>query len=157
MSKRNRSNKPTIPGRTHPISPAPQQQAGGQQIHFQQHVQTIFDPEVIRKYGEIMPGAPERILVILEKNNETERVLREKQADSEIEVNRLQAKDNQRRDWMAYSIVAGGFLISAYFAYLGLIWLTGGTLSAIAVAVVNGFLNHKMPQIGSKTKAPKVP
>lgn len=104
-----------------------------------------------------MPGAPERIFIILEKNNEVERVLREKQADSEIEVNRLQAKDNKRRDWMAYTLVAGGLMISAYFAYLGQIWLTSGILVGIAAASVNGFLNHKMPQIGSKAKQTKSP
>ena len=104
-----------------------------------------------------MPGAPERIFIILEKNNETERSLREKQADSEIEVNRLQSKDNERRDWMAYSIVIVGLFISAFFAYLDMPWLTGGTLAGIAVASMKGFLNHKMPQIGSKSDNKEAP
>jgi hypothetical protein len=56
---------------------------------------------------------------------------------------------------MAYTLVAGGLVISAYFAYLGEIWLTSGTLAGIAAASINGFLNHKMPQIGSKSNQPK--
>ena len=104
-----------------------------------------------------MPGAPERIMNILEKNNETERLFRIKEVDSRIEVNTLQAKDNHRRDWMAFFIVITGLLVSAYFAYLDLLWLTGSTLVGIATATYSGFLNHKMPQIGSNSKETKAP
>jgi uncharacterized membrane protein len=151
LSVKNRGRTPNFPNRSSSVQKN-QGISGSNQVHFQQvqHVQTIFDPEVVRKYGEIVPGAPERILVILEKNNQTERSLREKQAESEIEVNRLQAKDNQRRDWMAFLLVGIGLIISAFFAYLELIWLTASTLGAIAIAAIQEFLNYKRPQIGTK-------
>jgi uncharacterized membrane protein len=148
---KNKGRTPTVSNRSSSVQQK-QRFRGHKQLHFQQvqQVLTIFDPEVVRKYGEIVPGAPERILVILEKNNQTERNLREKQAESEIEVNRLQAKDNQRRDWMAFLLVSMGLIISAFFAYLELIWLTASTLGAIAIAAIQGFLNYKRPQIGTK-------
>lgn len=147
-------NKPSTPNVSNRKAPAQQNQYSGNHKYVRlqqvQHVQTIFDPEIVRKYGEIVPGAPERILAILEKNNATERTLREMQAKSEIEVNRLQANDNQRRDWMAFLLVSAGLIISAFFAYLELIWLTASTLGAIAIAAIQGFLNYKRPQIGVK-------
>jgi len=38
-----------------------------QVTQIQQQVQTIFDPEVVRKYAELVPDAPERILAVFEK------------------------------------------------------------------------------------------
>ncbi len=68
MSIKNKLRTPTVSNRT---ASAQQNQysCNHKHIRLQQvpHVQTIFDPEIVRKYGEIVPGAPERILAILEK------------------------------------------------------------------------------------------
>ena len=65
---KNKGRTPTVSNRSSSVQQK-QRFRGHKQLHFQQvqQVLTIFDPEVVRKYGEIVPGAPERILVILEK------------------------------------------------------------------------------------------
>ena len=126
--------------------PGPPQQkssvarAFGEQVHqqqtvvHQQHtVQTIFDPDVLKKYKELIPDAPERVLAVFEKNSATERYVMETALNA-------QREDNKRRDWMAFSIIALGFIVSAIFAYLGKEWLSGGTLTAILMYAIFGYL-----------------
>lgn len=114
-----------------------------QQIQQIQHhqVQTIFDPEVVKKYSELVPTAPERILAILEKNNESERLAREKTTESSIEINRLQAADNKRRDWMAFILLITTIILTAFFAWLEMYIFTGATLLGLFGWIVKGFLN----------------
>ena len=52
----------------------------------------------------------------------------------------MQAIDNKRRDWTAFSIIIVGMLTSAVFAALGKEWLSGATLIAIISYAVIGYL-----------------
>lgn len=119
------------------VSQAFGSQIGQQQtvVQHQQTVQTIFDPEVLKKYKELIPDAPERVLAVFEKNAASERYVIETALNA-------QRSDNRRRDWMAFTIIALGFTVSAVFAYLGKEWLSGGTLVAIIGYAVIGYL-HK--------------
>ena len=111
-----------------------------QVTQIQQQVQTIFDPEVVRKYAELVPDAPERILAVFEKNAEAERNLRQAQLDANKEINQFQHSDNRRRDWMAFIIILSAIGASALFAFVGLEWLSGATLLGLAAWVVKGYL-----------------
>lgn len=117
------------------------------QIQFQHHqqVRTIFDPEVLRQYSEMVPDAPERVLRVFELNSETERSTRTTALDAQI-------KDNRRRDWMAFGIIFGGMVTSAILAAIGTVWLSGATLVGIAAYSVIGFLQKRGPQ----TKPPAI-
>lgn len=146
MSRQQKSQ----PQKQSPISKAVQgaiqQPIQNQQFQVQQvqQVQTIFDPEVVRKYSEMVPDAPQRILTVLENNNAAEIKFREMQAESVNAANSFQAQDNSRRDWMAFIIIIFAILLSALFSYQGHIWLTGFTLTGLAGIVVNGYLiKHK--------------
>jgi len=111
-----------------------------QVTQIQQQVQTIFDPEVVRKYAELVPDAPERILAVFEKNAEAERNLRQAQLDANKEINQFQHSDNRRRDWMAFIIILSAIGASVLFAFVGLEWLSGATLLGLAAWVVKGYL-----------------
>jgi uncharacterized membrane protein len=111
-----------------------------QVTQIQQQVQTIFDPEVVRKYAELVPDAPERILAVFEKNAEAERNLRQAQLDANKEINQFQHSDNRRRDWMAFIIILSAIGASALFAFVGFEWLSGATLLGLAAWVVKGYL-----------------
>jgi uncharacterized membrane protein len=111
-----------------------------QVTQIQQQVQTIFDPEVVRKYAELVPDAPERILAVFEKNAEAERNLRQAQLDANKEINQFQHSDNRRRDWMVFIIILSAIGASALFAFVGLEWLSGATLLGLAAWVVKGYL-----------------
>ena len=111
-----------------------------QVTQIQQQVQTIFDPEVVRKYAELVPDAPERILAVFEKNAEAERNLRQAQLDANKEINQFQHSDNRRRDWMAVIIILSAIGASALFAFKGFEWLSGATLVGLAAWVVRGYL-----------------
>lgn len=126
--------KKTIPAKNqvdvNPFSPSTQQTVIH---HTQQTVQTIFDPAVLKLYKEMVPDAPERVLAVFEKNSATERLL----AETAIGAQRA---DNSRRDWMAFIIIIVGMAISAFFAYLGISWLSGASLVAIVSYAVIGYL-----------------
>ena len=128
------AKKPTIPAPTNR-----QEHQFGQQhqvVHHQQTtqtVQTIFDPDVLRRYREMVPDAPERVLAVFEKNSATERHL----AEGALAAQRA---DNQRRDWMAFAIIIGGMVTSGAMAYLDKPWLSGGALVAITAYAVIGYL-----------------
>lgn len=149
---KNKSNQPKPPTeqRLSPISQAipgaaPQFQQLQQIVH--QQVTTIFDPEVLRKYKELVPDAPERVLAVFEKNSDSERKLRDALADQQRGMTEIQARalelqgnDNRRRDWMALAVIFFGMALSAFFAYMQLPWFSGGTLVAIIGYAVMGFL-----------------
>ena len=124
------------------------QQPGHSQVFTQtQQVTTIFDPDVLRKYSELVPNAPERVLTVFEKNSETERALQEaliaqQKAASDMQADALkhQAADNRRRDWMAFGIIIAGLVASGVSAYLKTEWLSGVTLVAIIGYAVAGYL-----------------
>lgn len=108
--------------------------------HSQQTVQTIFDPDVLRRYKEMVPDAPERVLTVFELNSATERHM----AENSLAAMRA---DNRRRDWMAFTIIIGGMMASAFFAYLRINWLSGAALVAIVFYAVIGYLqkNKNIP------------
>jgi uncharacterized membrane protein len=111
------------------------------QINIQsQHIQTIFAPEVVTKYGELIPDAPARILSVFEKNSESEREQRKQQLDISSQANDYMAADNRRRDWMAFILIMMAFCASGFFAWLEKIWLSAGVLALIIGWVVKGFL-----------------
>lgn len=124
------------------------QTPGASQLYTQtQQVTTIFDPDVLRKYSELVPNAPERVLTVFEKNSEIERhlqtaLIEQQKAASEIQADALkyQASDNKRRDWMAFGIIIAGLVASGVFAYLKTEWLSGVTLVAIIGYAVAGYL-----------------
>ena len=130
------------------------QQPGHSQVFTQtQQVTTIFDPDVLRKYSELVPDAPERVLAVFEKNSDTERALQEaliaqQKATSAMQADALnyQAADNKRRDWMAFGIIIAGLVASGVFAYLKTEWLSGVTLVAIIGYAVAGYLQKNKKQ-----------
>ena len=108
------------------------------QVFSHQQVTTIFDPEILRKYSEIVPDAPNRVLAVFEQNSEAERRLREeslRQHQSEIDLQKYavncQAVDNRRRDWMVFVIIIADIVVSAVFAALG-------TLKRMAIGCHSG-------------------
>ena len=66
-------------------------------------------PEIFNRYSEIIPDAPERILKQFEADSEH---IRNMQANA-LEA---QKQDNKRVHWMAWSLIAGGYVLAAYFA-----------------------------------------
>ena len=117
------------------------------------HVTTIFDPDVLQKYAVMVPDAPNRVLAVFEQNSLSEIRLREEslqQNQSNIDLQKyaidMQAVDNKRRDWMAFSIIIAGMLTSAVFAALGKEWLSGATLAAIISYAVVGYLQKEKIQ-----------
>ena len=124
--------KPTIP----PARNSPERQFGQHIVHHQQTtqtVQTIFDPDVLRRYKELVPDAPERVLAVFELNSATERHMSEGALAA-------QRADNRRRDWLAFTVIIGGMTTSAVLAYLDRPWLSGGALAAIIAYAVVGYL-----------------
>ncbi|WP_157778818.1 DUF2335 domain-containing protein [Massilia violaceinigra] len=78
-------------------------------------------PEILRQYGEVIADAPERILKILEADSAHIR---------ELQQNIFNAKkdDKRRIRWMAYSLTAGGYGMSALFA-----WMSRDVLAGIVL------------------------
>lgn len=148
MSKLSLKKKPTVPTPQPNVLETRQAQQHAQIIHRQQTVQTvrtIFDPEVLERYSQMVPDAPERVLKQFELNSETERA---------VTTGSLQAKidDNRRRDWMAFAIIVSGLLVSALMAWIGVPWLSGVTLAAIIGYAVLGYLNGKPEKPGRPTE-----
>lgn len=127
-------------------------------IQVAQQITTIFDPEVLQKYSQMVPDAPERVLAVFEKNSESERNIRDAMADQQRQVADIQrqaldyqAKDNQRRDWMAYSIILMGTGAAIAFTIMDKnIAAIGAFISVIAYTVA-GFLN-KNPKNSQETE-----
>lgn len=160
MNKKRQQNKPVPSSVGQAISSVGNNNGYLPQSHViqhvqqvQQHIQTIFDPDVVKKYGELVSDAPERILSVFEKNSECERGLRTKQADSVLQANQFLANDNQRRDWMAFVLILVAFALAGFFAYIGWVWFTAGTLVGIVGVIVKGYLDKglKAKPTDSKT------
>lgn len=96
----------------------------------------IPHPEIFKQYGEVVSDAPERILKVFEEDSRHAR---------EIQSAALEAQksDNQRVHWMAWSLIFGGYLLSALFAYWGKDWLAGIILSSTLVGTITGFLQGR--------------
>lgn len=125
----------------------PQQKVIHQVQQVEQRIQTIFDPDVVQRYGQMVSDAPDRILTVFEKNSECERDLRIKQADSVLQSNQFIADDNKRRDWMAFVLIIVAFALACFFASIGWVGFTAATLISIVGVIVKGYLDK-----GSKAK-----
>jgi hypothetical protein len=108
-------------------------QVGGfMQMQSKQEVKTIFDPEIVRQYSEMVQDAPERILKIFEENNRVERSIRERPF-----------QESKRRDWMGYSLTVSILAATCFFAYIDKPWLYGTTLIVFLGIVVKNFIVRK--------------
>ena len=96
----------------------------------------IPHPDIFRKYGDVIPNAPERILKVFEDDSKHAR---------EIQFAALNAQksDNHRVQWMAWSLIFGGFLLSAIFAFWNKDWLAGIILGSTLVGTIAGFFQNK--------------
>ena len=54
-----------------------------------------------------------------------------------------QKEDNRRVHWMAWSLVAGGYVLSAAFAYMNKDTLAGIILATTLAGTITGFLQGK--------------
>ncbi len=102
------------------------------QMQSKQEVKTIFDPEIVRQYSEMVQDAPERILKIFEENNRVERSIRERPF-----------QESKRRDWMGYSLTVSILAATCFFAYIDKPWLYGTTLIVFLGIVVKNFIVRK--------------
>jgi hypothetical protein len=121
-----------------------------QQVVLHHQHQTVFDPAVVRAYSEMVPDAAERILRILESNNEAERQLRKQAQDlQQAESDRLKqdihllAADHRRKDWIAACLIGGCLVASVIFSIADKPWLAGTSLASVIGAVAYGFVKSK--------------
>lgn len=119
------------------------QSVRGVMLHEQQHIKTIFDPDVVRQYATLVPDAPERILAQFEKNNSAEREYRQLLIEQQNTVNRYQSADNSRRDWMAFALMVAVLAFAVVCAVYGFPWLAGGSLAGVFVAIGIGYFKWR--------------
>lgn len=125
-----------------PTPPMSSANAPRQSVQMQRtvvHQSTILDPEVLRKYSEFMPDAPQRVLAVFEANSKHER-------DLQTFALSAQASDNKRRDWLAFAVIIAGLGTSAVLAALDKSWLSGAALAAIISYGVFGLLQKRLPK-----------
>lgn len=104
--------------------------------------QTTFNgpiphPDIFKRYGDVIPDAPERILRVFELDSAHAR---------DIQTNALEAQkaDNRRVHWMAWSLIAGGYVLAAVFAFLDKDLLAGTILATTLAGTIAGFFqSHK--------------
>ena len=112
-----RSNKPNLPAN----------RSDETKVVAAEYRGPIPPPNLLREYGNIVPDAPERILRVFEEDSAHTRKMQEKALEAEI------SRDT-RAQWMAWSIMAASFALTAFLAYLG--QLAAGTFSALATLFV---------------------
>lgn len=96
----------------------------------------IPHPDIFRQYGEVVSDAPERILKVFEQDSLHAREI-------QIAALNAQKEDNRRVHWMAWSLIAGGYVLSALFAYWNKDWLAGIILTTTLTGTIAGFLQTK--------------
>ena len=106
-----------------------------QQVH---HQGPIPHPEVFKGYGEVVKDAPERILRVFEQDSAHAREIQSAALNA-------QKEDNRRVHWMAWSLVAGGYVLSAVFAYLNKDILAWTILATTLAGTITGFLQGRKP------------
>lgn len=109
--------------------------------------QTTFNgpiphPEIFKQYGDVIPDAPERILRVFEEDSKHAREITR-------EALNAQKRDNRRVHWMAWSLIAGGYGMSALFAWMNKDILAGAVLTTTIIGTLTGFLQ------GQKNKSTK--
>jgi uncharacterized membrane protein len=105
-------------------------------ILSRQYQGPIPSPELFKQYGEVIADAPERILRVFEQDSEHVR---------HMQKNALQAQreESRRVHWMAFALIAGGFVLAVLFAYMGKDLLAGGLLGTTLVGTIGGLLNSR--------------
>lgn len=96
----------------------------------------IPHPDIFKKYGEVVADAPERILRVFEQDSEHAR---------KIQVAALEAQksDNRRVHWMAWSLIAGGYVLAGVFAAFDKDVLAGIILTSTLAGTIAGFLQNR--------------
>lgn len=147
MSRRNKPSKQTKPAQAPrgPLAQIADHLPGNAPIaervkrvvtHHASFEGPIPHPEIFRQYGEVIPDAPERILKVFEEDSKHAR---------EIQMAALNAQksDNQRVHWMAWSLIAGGFSLSGFFAWIDKDILAGAILTTTLAGTITGFLQNR--------------
>lgn len=96
----------------------------------------IPPPEIFARYAEVIPDAPERILQVFEKDSAHAR-------DIQVAALAAQASDNRRVHYMAWSLVAGGYVLAAGFAYLNKDTLAAIILGTTLLGTITGVLQSR--------------
>jgi uncharacterized membrane protein len=149
MSRKNRQRKSVVPATPsgeaisriveHLPGAVPAQQRVNQIISQTHFHGPLPHPDIFRQYGEIIPDAPERILRVFEDDSKHAR---------EIQMAALVAQkaDNSRVHWMAWSLIAGGYILSGLFAWLGKDTLAGILLASTLTGTIAGFFQGRPSQ-----------
>jgi uncharacterized membrane protein len=104
-------------------------------------------PDIFRKYGEVIPDAPERILRVFEEDSRHVREIGKTALDA--------AKgDNRRSHWMAFVLIALGLILTGWLAYLGRDVLAGIVATGTLTGTIAGFLTQRADQGKSKQEIP---
>lgn len=93
-------------------------------------------PDIFKRYSETIPDAPERILKQFEEDSAHVRNMQSKALEA-------QKQDNSRVHWMAWSLIIGGYFLSAFFAYFDKDWLAAIILGTTLGGTIIGFLQNK--------------
>ena len=147
MSRRSKRPKHTAPAQTHPgpLSKIAEHLPGATPIaqrvkevvsHHASFEGPIPHPDIFRQYGDVIPDAPERILRVFEDDSKHAR-------DIQMAALNAQKCDNLRVHWMAWSLIASGFALSALFAWLNKDILAGAILTTTLAGTITGFLQSR--------------
>lgn len=125
---------------------APAQQRVNQIVAQQTHFHgPIPHPEIFRQYGDVIPDAPERIMRVFEEDSKHARDIQKAALEA-------QKADNQRVHWMAWSLIAGGYVLSGLFAWAGKDTLAGIILASTLTGTIAGFFQNRS---SSQKQAPE--
>ncbi len=132
-----------VPGQP-PVAPVRLQ--AGQMLAKQTHFQgPIPHPEIFAQYGEVIPDAPERILRVFEEDSKHARDIQKLALEA-------QKEDNHRVHWMAWSLIAGGYVLSGLFAWFGKDVLAGLLLTGTLAGTITGFIQNRSPSSSRATE-----
>ncbi|GHU07416.1 hypothetical protein FACS1894158_15650 [Betaproteobacteria bacterium] len=93
-------------------------------------------PDILKKYSELVPDAPDRILRVFEDDSVFSREIAKASLD-------MERQDVTRRHWMAFSLIFSGLVLSLVFALLNYPTLAAVPLGATIAAIVAGFLDAR--------------
>lgn len=65
---------------------------------------------------------------------------------------RLQQEDNRRVHWMAYSLIAGGYMLAGFFAYLDKDTLAIAMLCSTLAGTIASFFQQKSAESRNKDR-----
>ena len=109
--------------------------------YIEQHTGPIPSPEVFRKYGEVVPDAPERILRVFEQDSQHRREMQK------LSIMREASRDT-RAQWMAFVIMIVALGVTAVSVIFG---------QNVAPGIITGlatlFLALKVLFIGEKKES----